>query len=599
MRYGQRFAALVVVATLAGCAGNSVFAGPPGSSVAAPGLHEALLLTRSVEQMRLHMQNAMGHDAHASGGYPVTADPPVQHPNETPCVDKLFSPHTPPLTTGGLPVGKFADYSDHKFDYTPPANCPGPYATIIFKMHFRVTEGVQYDRTGAVWIDATNVFFGTTSEPESNASPEWTVERDVTEYAPVFAQASVGQASVYNIVNSQYTGIIYGTAELDFYPATKRYPAKQVADAVYPLSAGSTGGYVYLDGPTDQMTGAFTFPQNVEAAYLDVFLQSQSDDEFWYTCFPNGLAKKLDNCGNTAFREGEVSLDGQPAGVVPIYPWIFTGGIDPFLWIPTPGVETLNFQPYRIDLTPFAAQLDDGNSHTIAVSVYNDDDYFSGNAALLVYEDHGSSQVTGALIEDGTPASPSVKVKDQVGFHASGSASGSIAVTATHPVSLEGYVNTSRGRVTTTVTQNVTFSNVQQINVSSTRDFQNIKQQTSISSLAHTQTGRKSTKVQSQWLYPLNLDYRYTVGSSSDTQKTSVLQTKSGNGLNQGPDKDVSWTQLNTVRSLDTLTITNAGFSPSDGKSHQQYRSLNLQGNCYEETIESLDYVITGKRQGC
>jgi hypothetical protein len=69
--------------------------------------------------------------------------------------------------------------------------------------------------------------------------------------------------------------------------------------------------------------------------------------------------------------------------------------------------------------------------------------------------------------------------------------------------------------------------------------------------------------------------------------------------LNQGPDKDVSWTQLNTVRSLDTLTITNAGFSPSDGKSHQKYRSLNLQGNCYEETIESLDYVITGKRQGC
>ena len=107
----------------------------------------------------------------------------------------LFNPHTPPLQSGGLPVGDFADYSDHPFNYTPPANCPGPYAKIVFKMHFSVTAGVQYDRTGAVWIGATNVFFGTTSEPGQNASPQWDVERDVSEYAPIFAQR-VGRASI-------------------------------------------------------------------------------------------------------------------------------------------------------------------------------------------------------------------------------------------------------------------------------------------------------------------------------------------------------------------------------------------------------------------
>jgi hypothetical protein len=74
------------------------------------------------------------------------------------------------------------------------------------------------------------------------------------------SQPSIGQASVYNIVNSQYTGIIYGTAELDFYPATKQYPAPPVADAVYPLSAGATGGYVYLETPADQMTARSRFP---------------------------------------------------------------------------------------------------------------------------------------------------------------------------------------------------------------------------------------------------------------------------------------------------------------------------------------------------
>ncbi|HLY03869.1 MAG TPA: peptide-N4-asparagine amidase [Candidatus Cybelea sp.] len=588
----QQGAAVLFAFALSACSSHAMFDGtvPPGGA-GAPALRGPLSLERSAA--RLH--SMMSHGA----GYPVTADPPIAHPNEAPCVDKLFNPHTPPLSSGQLPVGKFADYSDHPFNYNPPKNCPGPYAAIIFKMHFRVSAGVQYDRTGAVWVGATNVFFGTTSEPGQNASPQWNVERDVTEYAAAFAQPSTGQASVYNVVNSQYTGIIYGTAEMDFYPATKKYPAGKSADAVYPLVSGPDGGYVYLDAATDQMTGTFTFPTNVEAAYLDVFLESQSGDEFWYTCFPNDLAKKLNNCGNTAFREGEVTLDGQPAGVVPIYPWIYTGGIDPYLWIPIPGVETLNFAPYRIDLTPFAAQLDDGNQHTVAVSVFNDDDYFAANATLLVYEDHGSTQVTGALIEDGTALSPAQTVIDHVRFSKAGNAAGTINVSATHPVSLKGYVITSKGRVTTQVAQSISFSNVQRIDVTSTRDFQNITQTGTISSTTTTAAGGKSLKTQSQWSYPLNLRYNYVAGSSKAIQTTDVLQAKSGSGLNNGPRMASSWTSLNTVSSSDTLTILAAGFTPSNGKSRQQYKSLNVDGKCYLETLKSLNYVLTGKTMGC
>ena len=566
----------------------------PAGGAQAPAQRGPLSLVRNAQRLRAMISHGAG-----SAGYPVTADPPVAHPKEAPCVDHLFNPHTPPLESGQLPVGKFADYSDHPFNYNPPKNCAGPYAAIIFKMHFRVTAGVQYDRTGAVWIGATNVFFGTTSEPSQNAGPQWNVERDVTEYAPVFAQASTGQASVYNVVNSQYTGIIYGTAELDFYPATKKYPAGKSADAVYPLSAGADGGYVNLDAPTDQMTGTFTFPTNVEKAYLDVFLESQSDDEFWYTCFPNDLAAKLGNCGNTAFREGEVTLDGQPAGVAPIYPWIYTGGIDPYLWIPIPGVETLNFKPYRIDLTPFAAQLDDGNKHTIAVSVFNDDDYFAANAALLVYEDHGATQVTGALVENGTALSPAETVIEHVHFNKAGDAAGTINVSATHPVSLKGYVITSRGRVTTQVTQSVSFSNVQKIDVTSTRDLQNITQTGTISSKTLTTAAGKTYTVQSLWNDPLNLRYNYVAASGKATQTTDVVQAKSGSGLNQVPGKASSWSSLNTVSTTDTLTIVGGGFTPSNGKSRQQYKSNNVDGLCYEETIKSLNYILTGKMTGC
>ena len=595
----QCAAALVVFAASTACAGRGGFNGAIPNGAAGPAQRGALAPARSAEKLRFLMKGGLGANASGGAGYPATAEPPVSHPAEKPCVDKLFNPHTPPLVSGQLNVGDFADYSDHPFNYTPPANCPGPYAKIVFRMHFRVTAGVQYDRTGAVWIGATNVFFGTTSEPGRNASPEWNVERDVTEYAPIFSQASVGQASVYNIVNSQYTGIIYGTAELDFYPASKQYPAAAVADAVYPLSAGATGGYVYLDGPTDQMSGSFTFPTNVEAAYLDVFLESQGGDEFWYTCFPNDLAQKLNNCGSTAFREGEVTVDGQPAGVAPIYPWIYTGGIDPYFWIPIVGVETLNFKPYRIDLTPFAAQLDDGNPHTVAVSVFNDDNYFAANATLVVYEDHGSTQVTGGLIKNGTAMSPAQSVVERVKIDQYGDARGSIKVTGTHPVSLKGYVLTSHGRVTTTVTQNVSFSNKQKIVVSATQFLQNIIQTTTIDSNSKTTSGGHTLKTHSLWSYPLNLKYNYVASGGTATQSADVQQTKSGSGLDQTKKRASSWSLLDTVNTSDTLTFKGAGFTPSNGKSHQQYKSLNLDGSCYEKTLKSRNYVLTGTNKGC
>ena len=147
----------------------------------AQSLRGALSPTRSALKLRsMIAKSGMGPDHGA--GYPVTPYPPIKVPAEAPCVDQLFTPNTPPLQAGQLPVGDFSDYSDHPFNYTPPSGCPGPYAKIVFKMHFRVTAGVQYDRTGAVWIGATNVFFGTTSEPGSSSSPQWNVERDVTDY---------------------------------------------------------------------------------------------------------------------------------------------------------------------------------------------------------------------------------------------------------------------------------------------------------------------------------------------------------------------------------------------------------------------------------
>ncbi len=148
------------------------------------------------------------------------------------------------------------------------------------------------------------------------------------------------------------------------------------------------------------MTQSFTLPKNVEAAYLDVIAQSQNAEEQWFFCVSNDIAATLFDCGNTAFREVEITVDGKPAGAAPVYPWIYTGGLDPGLWVPIPGVQTLNLLPYRVDLTPFAGTLDDGQPHTVGVSVFNAFSYFTVTAQLLVYQDPRSKEITGAVTED-------------------------------------------------------------------------------------------------------------------------------------------------------------------------------------------------------
>src|SRR6201997_2421306 len=336
---------------------------------------------------------------------PITAAPPVPRPATTPCVVPLFQNLV------------FNDFTPKSFSYTPPAACPGPWAKVVFTADFTVSAGRQFDRTAAFYLGHASIYYGTTAEPRHTLSPSWHVERDVTDLSAIFKSAQAGEANIGNFVGVYngvtYDGIIYANAALEFYPADDDDArAFRTPDIVVPVN-GTGGDAGTLNTTSDQITQTLNLPTNVERVYLDVIAQSQIGDEFWYFCVPNDQAANLASCGNTAFRETEIWIDGKPAGVAPVYPWIYTGGIDPYLWEPIPGVQPLDFKPYRVDLTPFAGVLSDGNTHTVAVSVYNADSYFLATANLLVFEDHGAKTVTGAVTTN-TLTEPSPVVAENI-----------------------------------------------------------------------------------------------------------------------------------------------------------------------------------------
>jgi len=542
----------------------------------------------------LHAQVVVGSpNPQVGSSNPATAQPPVPRPSTKPCIVPLFQEF------------EFDNYNLQSFNYTPPASCPGPWAKVVFTADFTVTAGTQFDRTAAFYLGHANIYYGTTSEPRSALSPSWHVERDVTDLSAIFESPQTGEANLGNFVGVydgvDYNGIIYANAALEFYPANFRNPAPRVPDMVIPVN-GTGGDAGTLNTGADQITQTLDLPENVESAYLDVIAQNQIGDEFWYFCVPNNETGPLESCGGTAFRETEVSIDGNAAGVAPVYPWIFTGGIDPFLWEPIPGVQTLDFVPFRVNLTPFAGLLGNGSSHTVAVSVYNANAYFLATANLLVYLDHGSAKTTGGILSNTLSAAPSPVIQNNITTDSSGNSTGNILTTSNRQFSIKGYLNTSHGRVVTTVNENVGFSNNQEFVVNATTDEQNLQQLTTVQSVTNAQEGPFVTTTSEDFRYPLNIDYDFVQNTDgSYTQTTTVQQRYWKNEATNLNGFPISNSQTsNDTNSTDVLNFdASFNFTGNTGsKSSQTYTGRDSQGECYSRTIASAAQVLTSVTNG-
>lgn len=521
---------------------------------------------------------------------PVTAEPPVTRPSTKPCVVQLFSNLA------------FQDFTPKTYSYTPPANCPGPWAKVVFTADFTVTAGRQYDRTAAFYLGHANIYYGTTAEPRHNLSPSWHVERDVTDLSAIFSSAQTGEANIGNYYSSYYNGIIYSSAALEFYPANPANPAPRVPDIVVPVNGGG-GDAGALFTTSDQITQSLDLPTNVQQVYLDVIAQSQSNDEFYYFCVPNNEANNLYSCGNTAFRETEVTIDGQPAGVAPVYPWIYTGGIDPYVWEPIPGNQTLDFKPYRVDLTPFAGLLSDGQPHTVGISVYNANSYFLATANVLVYTDHGAQQDTGGILSNTLSAAPSPMVDDNISYDSNTQAyTGTIGVGSSREFTISGWLNTSQGRVVTTVHQTVNFLNTQTFDVTPLIDEQNVVQSTTVDSLTSTQQGHITTTSEEHFSYPLTINYNFTYKPdySGGTQVFSVNQqylNDTSTGFMGHPTYTNHVNEQTTGQDQLNFDFNAGTYTTQGATTTQSYRSHDNRGNCYNETLTSANNVLTGVSQ--
>ncbi|MET9431395.1 peptide-N4-asparagine amidase [Streptomyces sp. NPDC003036] len=491
---------------------------------------------------------------------PVTAAPPVPRPTGV---------RTCEVT---LAKAQFRDFTPYKGAYTPPKGCGDRWSAVVLRLDGSV-KGRQYDRLGNLTLGGVEIFRTSTPQPSPDGIT-WSVEKDVTRYGDTLRRPGPVEMLIGNVVNDTYTGVIDVTVTLTFYasPEGGPGPSADVPDRVIPL-----------DTPSPPL------PRNSERILAEVYATGSGGgcEEYWYLSVPDAAPYSC-KASDGPHREVRISVDGRLAGIAAPFPTVWTGGwSNPFLWYVTPAPRAFDVKPVVYDLTPFAALLNDGRPHRIEVTVAGvpaGAPGWSTPTNLLLWQDEGREAVTGALTrhDTGTPDNSTAYTPGR---------EHRLATEAAHRLTVAGYLDTSHGRVPTTVTRALAHTSVHRWTDGETTD-----------ALTATWTddetvtsGRTVTRTQRTY----TMDGETTLGAGDRLRTVLTLGDRAHTLVLRGGERP-SWTRLDDTYTGDA-TYT-AGV-PRDqrhavGTTTERYR-LHGSAGCHDRTLTAVQGTLTEDRRRC
>jgi hypothetical protein len=243
-----------------------------------------------------------------------------------------------------------------------------------------------------------------------------------------------------------------------------------------------------------------------------------------------------------------------------------------------------------VNLTPFAGLLSNGQQHTVAMTVENVQSQFSLTGTLLLFEDHGSQQVTGQVVLNTIkPPNPQVTTN----LHVNGSnVLGTVQTTSYRQFQLAGYVNTSHGKVSTLIQQGVNFSSLMGFKITPSLYIQDISQLIPVNSTVSTSGNDSSLSTETR-AYPLTLGIVVTFPNGQTIESTTVQQEFKDIVANQQYSSSVD----NLVNSKDTLNF-NTGVN-QNANSSQQYTFGDSLNRSYSCGLTTKSNALTAVSSGC
>ncbi|MFD4524016.1 peptide-N4-asparagine amidase [Streptomyces sp. NPDC058470] len=494
---------------------------------------------------------------------PVTAAPPVTKPDTRSCEVTVAQ-------------AQFRDFTPYEGTYAPPGDCGDRWSKVVLRLDGNV-KGRQYDRLGYLHIGGVEIFRTSTPQPSPDGI-EWSVEKDVTRYSDTLRAAQPVEMLIGNVVDDTYTGIIDVKVTLTFYAAEGT--AKQATNAT-------------PDRVLTLQDGALTTPRNSERIVAEVYATGSGGgcEEYWYLTVPASAPYSCE-ADSGPYREVQIKVDGQLAGIAEPFPTVWTGGwSNPFLWYVIPGPRAFDIKPIEYDLTPFAGLLNDGRPHRIDVSVVGVPEGQTGWSApvnVLVWQDTKKEHVSGALTEvkAGTIANSST--------YTPGSEH-RLDTEGSHRLTVAGYVDTSHGRVKTTVSRELANTSVHRWTDGENTDG---LKATWTDDETVTVDGRGPAAVtRTQRTY--TMDGTTTLGADDRLRTILTLGDRAAVDEKHG-GRRTAWSRLDDTYAGDTTYTANV---PRDqrhavGTTSERYRMYGSAG-CYDRTLATVQGVLTEDRSGC
>jgi len=298
-----------------------------------------------------------------------------------------------------------------------------------------------------------------------------------------------------------------------------------------------------------------------------------------------------------AYREVQASIDGTPAGTTQFFPYIYSGGIVPTLWRPLPAIGTNDLTPETLDVTPFVGRLVDGLSHDLAVRVFGARDTWNVEANLVMFTDHGATRTSGALV------SSSVTTDPQVSTSVSSIAHGTRAVvSADRNDHTAGWVQTSAGRVTTTVTGTSDYRSSNDIaSAGLTEDVTQSDHGAQVSRIGSLviRSGAR------YFSYPLSVlqqvtrytdDQNFALAGTVSMTRSLVLSRAGGDGSR--PMGSPTIFSSENVHSQGVLARTDGDTSAADGHATAYFLGTDDAGGFYRHYLAARHGKITDDRFG-
>ncbi|RYP11319.1 hypothetical protein DL764_000137 [Monosporascus ibericus] len=351
-------------------------------------------------------------------------------------------------------------------------------------MNFTVlVKGRQYDRTGVMYLGDTEVWRTSTAEPTPYGI-RWVWLKDMTPFLSLWKERQIIIFDLENVVNDVYTGILNTTLTATFFKGPAQVGRQAPADRIIPITerTGSAGEPSQFTFPEQNATSTVSFPRNVNRAVFSVDVKGQGDEEFWWSNVPQSAVHTFEDeygtySGYSPWREVQILIDGQLAGVSWPFPVIYTGGVVPHLHRPIVGIQAFDLREQEIDITPWLPLLCDGNKHSFTIKIVGLVDDGTSSATLssttesswyvtgkifLWLDDEGS--ITSGIVGNASAGYPTIKFSQSITQNSSGgNETLDYNIAVSRSFSINSIVVTQYGQGIAKWSQSLSYSNIGRI----------------------------------------------------------------------------------------------------------------------------------------